>query len=981
MRLFHPHQTRMDMQPNRKLCLLVLLTIFSLHAISAEKHAEGAVPSEHGLAQAFRNPPSEARPWVYWFWIDGNVSKKAITAELESFQESGIGGLVWIEVGGKHWSPKGEATPLSPKWRDAMKWAMKECQRLGLQISPSYGFGYGSGGSHITAEFSMQTLIWSERNVEGGREIVVRLNEPKKKSRYGFYRDVAVMAWRLPESKEAQSYRIFDIDLKRGRANRSVNTGKKRKEKARPMPNGAAISTSDVIDLTSRMDKNGMLTWNAPAGNWVVTRYGHGSNGKNARPLPPAVGGLAADTMSKAGMEAHFDGFLRKIIGDSASAAGKTLSHVWVDSIEIGFQDWTATFPHDFKRLRGYDLGPWLPVLTGRVVGSQELSRRFLWDVRVTQSELMVSNYAGRLRELAQEHGIKLAMEPYGLNNDNFAFGGVADLPMSEFWTSSGFKIAGRFPRIIDYANKPMSSVGHTYGRPVIGAEAFTTLSRWEDHPGIVKAVGDAAFCGGINRLMLHYSGHQPYDNCVPGLRHRMCPNVYNRNNTWWDYSRPWTAYLSRCQYMLQQGRFVADFCYWVGEGSPIRVRMSNPQFPAGYDYDMCSTEILMKMTMKDGSLVLPSGMKYRYLLLPKAERITLPVLKKIQELVDNGAKVIGSVRPTGSPSLTDYPQCDAKVQKIAADLWGNKRIISDKTINDVFVRDMLKPDFESDSGLLHIHRRIGEADVYFISNQTRETLEAACKFRVTGKLPELWNPETGLIAKLPQYSNKDGRTVVPLHFGPAGSKFVVFRESSKGIVRPNEKNYVVPRPLRNIEGSWQLSFDPKWGGPLKPVQFNGLTDWRKRPESGIKYYSGTVIYRKQLNLSEKEIPKHGGRLLLDLGEVEVVSRVRVNGRDCGIAWKVPYRVDITKAVQEGKNELEIEVANLWINRMIGDEQLPEDCEWESRRKLRKWPKWVKTGAKRPSGRFTFTSYKWFNKKSPLVPSGLLGPVRMFVQE
>jgi len=380
-------------------------------------------------------------------------------------------------------------------------------------------------------------------------------------------------------------------------------------------------------------------------------------------------------------------------------------------------------------------------------------------------------------------------------------------------------------------------------------------------------------------------------------------------------------------------------------------------------------------MRVKDGRLVLPSGMSYRYLLLPKTDRMTPALARKIRELADGGARIIASQRLQGAPGLTDYPHCDAEVQKVAAALWDGGRVVSGQTLGEVFTQDGLSPDFEGE-GLQYIHRRVGETDVYFVSQYENCPREATCIFRVAGKGPELWDPETGQIRPLPEFAEKEGgRTAVPLRFEPAQSCFVVFRKTD----RPASHGAVVGRnfpPRRQdaaLAGPWQVAFDPKWGGPAGPLTFDKLEDWSQHADAAIRYYSGTAVYRTTFN--HQPPPVAAQRLFLDLGKVEVMARVRLNGKDCGIAWKPPYLADITDAVRPGSNDLEIDVVNLWINRMIGDEQLPLDANWKDFETLLEWPDWFKNGTPRPSGRCTFSSCRHYQKDSPLIPSGLLGPV------
>lgn len=960
------------------------------------------------LERGFVHPPASARPWAFWFWINGNISKEGITADLEAMKEVGIGGVLWMEVSGEWWAPDGGVAAHTPEWHDAFQWAIRECDRLGIEFDVSVDFGYGSGGPHITPEISMQKIVWSETEVAGGGAVDIRLDKPvveKKLSAWlrpgaqinpkviahieqtDSYRDSAVFAVPVPESDAARAYRIPDMTWKSGLASRL----KPGKQPAKAPPADAVIPVDRVVDLTGRMDAEGRLTWDAPPGRWTVIRFGHASNYKMTRPCPQSAVGLECDRLSRTGIDAHFDAFLKKIIEGAGAAAGRALTHVHIDSWEAGGQNWTATFPAEFRARRGYDLRPWLPILTERIVGSPVETEKFLWDIRATVSEMIRDNYSGRLRQLAKPYGMKFSVEAYGhLCIDNLSYAGHSDFPISEFWARG----EAPFPDLLagrgGYApsSKAMASAAHTYGHPFVGAEAWTSDRGWRDHPYTLKAMGDWAFCQGVNRMIFHLSAHQAYNPMIPGLTHRKWGQHIQRFNTWWEQGAAWMEYLARSQHMLQSGRFAADVACLAGEGAPLNVDDMALDLPAGYDFDFCSPEIVLGMKARDGRVELPSGMSYRYILLPDADRLTLPMMRKIQELADGGARIVARRRPVGSPSLADGPSGDAEVLRLAAALWDSGRVVSDKTMADVFLADGLAPDFEG-GDLQFMHRRAGDADIYFVSHQRDEPAELRCVFRVAGKTPELWNPETGEMRDLPEFVESEGRIAVPLRFDPMQSWFVVFRKPVAARA-PGVRNFPEYRPVCGIEGPWQVTFDPRWKGPAEPVEFASLGDWSAHTDPNIRYYSGTATYRTRFQVSEFKSREEGKgtsgpdtrnltpeSLVLDLGAVDVMARVRVNGTDCGVAWKPPYRVDVTRAVRPGVNSLEIDVVNLWINRMIGDEFLPEDCNWLNFETLAEWPEWFRNGTPRPSGRVTFTTAKHYTRETPLSPSGLHGPVRL----
>lgn len=979
---------------NKRVKFLAVITLIfiNFHQLNAQS----------SLANSFRSPPDELRPWVFWFWINGNITKEGITADLEAMKDAGIGGVLWMEVSGSFWAPDGPIEPNSPEWHEAFQWAISESRRLGLQFDMTFNFGYGGGGPWITPENSMQKLVWSEHLIEGGKQYAISLNKPvvdrsqlKKFEDTWFrhdeqmnpkvrhmldsvdsYRDIAVLAFPLIENEEASKYRIPDLEFESGLKRNRKKGGSTTSPNSIAPPQEALISRDNVIDITKFMDNTGQLNWEAPKGKWQIIRFGHASNLQLTRPCPAHVIGLECDRLSKTGIEAHYEGFMKKIIEESGSNAGKSLTFAHIDSWEAHAQNWTATLPKEFEERRGYNPIPWLPVLSGRVIGSPELSSRFLWDFRHTVSEMMLENYVGRFKQLLKPHNIKLSIEAYGnMVNDNISYAGIADMPVSEFWAFGKKEFPSQAParRGYGFSSKVMSSASHTYGRSVTGSEAWTSDREWRDHPYTLKALGDKMFCVGVNRMIGHLSAHQPYANMVPGLTHRKWGMHFNRFNTWWQYSRPWHNYLSRCQFMLQQGEFIADVIYWFGEGSPLNVNDMDFQMPKGYDFDFASTEIVKQMQVKDGKITLPSGMSYNYLLLPDYDRITLPMVKKIKELVDDGAKVIAQKRFIGSPSLADYPEGDNEIKKMVAELWDNHGVISGKTLDQVFAEDNLAPDF-SGLELDFIHRKTIEEDIYFVANNKNERIEGIqCSFRVDNKIPELWNPETGESRKLSVFSKKEGVITISLDFEPSQSWFVVFGKKATDNIPVATANFPVIKELRTIPGPWSVKFDEKWGGPKEAVVFDSLLDWSKHSNPKIHYFSGTATYKKNFDVAKKP----GSATYLDLGKVQIIARVRLNGKDCGIAWKPPYRVDISSALREGKNSLEIDVVNTWVNRLIGDEQLPLDSDWKNWEILDHWPEWFLNNEPQPSGRLTFTSARHYKNDSKLTSSGLLGPVKL----
>jgi hypothetical protein len=542
-----------------------------------------------------------------------------------------------------------------------------------------------------------------------------------------------------------------------------------------------------------------------------------------------------------------------------------------------------------------------------------------------------------------------------------------------------------------------MSSAAHVNGRQIVAGEAFTCMPgrNWLAHPGSLKALGDTAFCDGVNRFVVHRYAMQPWVGTRrPGVTMGPYGVHYERGNTWWEDSKAWHIYLARCQYLLRQGRFVADVLWLQAEEPMVRLwdRIEAP----GHDYDAIGPQAFMTgVGVKNGVLELPSGMNYRLLVLPAHHRggdyMTPKLLDKIKELVEAGATVVG-MPPVKARGLSGYPRSDGEIKKTAEALWGSAapapagdhkvgkgRVAWGRPVAEVLATMGVAPDFVSSQPLRHIHRTLAGQDMYFVANPTSRPVSALCTFRVSGRQPELWDPVTGEQRDLPEYAHKGGRTMVPLQFDPSGSMFIVFRKASgkgaEGQGPPISRNFPALKTVRELAGPWSVQFDPKWSGLTRALAFDHLEDWAKRPEEAIKYFSGSAEYHKVFDLPGAEIGNPEARIYLDLGRVAIMAAVKLNGKDLGTLWKAPYRVDITGAVKAGENVLQIRVVNLLVNRMIGDEFLPEDSERNKNGTLKQWPVWLEEGKPSPTGRRTFTTWRGLKKEDPLQESGLLGPV------
>jgi len=951
------------------------------------------------LEEAFKTPPDSVKPWVFWFWINGNISREGITKDFEAMKRTGIGGVIWMEVSGPQWAPQGSVESGGREWRELMQWAISEADRLEIVFDLTVDFGYGSGGPHITPDLSMQQLVWSETPVKGGGNVTVRLAKPAAD-----YQDEVKKAWLRPGEqmnpvvmkalKEVDSYRdisVFALPATKKspappiRGGHSKPGAKKDPPALNKQTQQAAVLPEDVIDVSDQVGADGELRWDAPAGDWVVVRLGYASNFKMTRPSPQTAVGLECDRLNTRGIDTHFEHQLKPILDATKNTAGRTLQYIHVDSWEAGFQNWTTGFGEEFKKRRGYDIQPWLPVLAGYCVKNADQTDRFRWDLNQTISELTLANYIERLRERIAPYGIKLSCEPYGklcVNDLDYASRG--DFPIAEFWTERDYK--DPFPTFSDYwynSMKGIASVANTYGKPRVGAESFTGCRGWVDHPYLLKGMGDEAFCNGISHYVFHLSAHQAYDTMKPGLTHRKWGQHINRHQTWWEFSKPYFDYVARCQLLLQQGRRVVDVACLYQEGAPLNFNDVTFSLPSGYDYDFCNSEIIQRMTVENGLICLPSGVSYRYLVLPASGRLTLPVARKVAELRRAGGCVYLQKAIFGTPGLEGYPESDQEVKTLAK-AWP---LLPKGGWGELFASDKLAPDFQGEA-LQWIHRRVEGSDIYFVANTKPESLQRVCSFRCRGKIIELWDPETGNMYAVQTAAISADRTSIMLQFEPAQSWFVVFRDKpSDG--RSLQNPFTSLKAFQMLQGPWKLSFDPNWG-PKETITLDSLSSWSEHTNTLVKYYSGAATYRTSFGGPRSVVA--AGRdgcdrahpsspIYLDLGQVEVMARVKVNGKDCGIVWKPPYRVEISNALRNGQNELDIEVVNTWVNRMIGDEQLPLDSKWKDWETLLSWPDWFTQGKPSSAGRYTFTTVRHYKNNSPLQPSGLLGPVRLMKQD
>jgi hypothetical protein len=730
------------------------------------------------------------------------------------------------------------------------------------------------------------------------------------------------------------------------------------------------INKDEVIDLTSKVNSDGMLDWTPPEGRWIVLRLGYSLTGHQNSPASPEATGLEVDKLNQDHVKAYFDNYLDQYKDATAGLMGeKGLQYIITDSWEAGVQNWTEDMMGEFSRRRNYDILPWLPVLTGHIVESAEASDRFLWDFRKTIADLTTEYHYDQITAILHERGMGRYTESHeggrAFIGDGMEVKRKADIPMSATWTPGGFRGRESEGVAIQYKAdvRESASVAHIYGQNLVAAESMTAIGNtWAFSPERLKPTADMELACGLNRFVIHTSVHQPVDDKIPGLGLGPFGQWFTRHETWSEQALPWTTYLARSCFMLQQGKFMADIIYYYGEDNNITALFGNqlPDIPEGYNYDFVNSDALVNLlSVKKGQIKTPSGMSYHVLAIDSNARyMSLTVLRKIRDLVIDGMVVAGP-KPVASPSLTDD---QTEFQAIVSQLWGSGtgeqsvgkgKVFAGQTLLEVLSAMQVAPDFEytkpqTSTNLLFVHRKLEDIEIYWVNNRNNRVENLEATFRVEGIVPELWYPETGKIG-LASYQIADGRTKVPLHLEPNDALFVVFRK------RADAPSYTLPglveTKLTTIEGAWDVSFQPNRGAPAQ-ITFEELTSWTENPDTGVKYFSGTGTYTKTIQAPSDWFDTDG-QLWLDLGDVKNLAEVVVNGESLGIVWKKPFRVDVTEALKPGENTLEFRITNLWVNRLIGDQQL------------------------NITKKYTYTTQAFYQADSPLLPSGLLGPVQI----
>lgn len=965
------------------------------------------------LQKSFQTPPDESKPWAYWWWLKANVDEQSITHDLEEMKAKGFGGLLLFDARGYHEGhvppPESRADFMSPKWRRLVKYSMKEADRLGIKMSINLSICAGAlkGPWNVGAD-SPKELVWTAAQVPGPKLIRCQLKKPESLK---YFNDIAVLAVRRDDAKRINPTKDLDkASLEDALATkwRKINT----------KPKTPTVATG-VVDLTGKVDAEGNLSWTVPAGNWTILRFGYAAMDGHE---------FDVDILDPKAVEGHYNRMGKALVKDAGPLAGKTLTHFYSVSWEGAIPTWTGNFDAYFKKYRGYAPRNFMAVLAGMTIKNNETTQRFLNDYYKTLGDCFRENFYGTLRRLSNKDGIKWHSESGGpwtrrlptfKNADQLAFLGNNDMPQGEFW------YPGR------YMNRQPAMAAHVYGRRLAATEAFTHMRRhWDVYPALLKPCADTTFCDGINQFIWHTFTASPPELGKPGSEYFAGTHV-NPNVTWFQQLGPMLDYLGRCQQMLRQGHYVADVCCYVGD-APYqhwgRFKTwrggSFLQVGPGNTYDLITTGALVdRMSVEDGDLVLPDGMRYRVLVIDLAIGTIPPqVMQKLVDLAKAGATIVlGDMRASKAPGLEHYPACDKEIARLTNELWGPAKmerskdkkskarkptsrklgkgtIFTDTTLAEVFKRKGIQPDFQGPWD--YTHRHDNDTEIYFVDGEGT----ANCTFRVSGKKPELWDPVTGEVRDAIEWrATDDGRTIVPLSLPHNGSIFVLFRQSAEephlvSVIKPSgvsddtldvvsldkdrlrlniwqageytlkdSQGKTAKLNLNDLyqaiglTGPWQINFVPGVGEPFS-AKFEQLSPWDKSEDIRIKHFSGTATYVKTFKLNAAQAQ---GLVRLQLGTVKDIATVRLNGKSLGIVWTAPWSVDLTGVVKAGKNVLEIDVTNTWVNRLIGDAALPPE------------KRLTKTNILLQKGKRNFPGWKGYASEDPLETSGLLGPVRV----
>jgi hypothetical protein len=938
------------------------------------------------LKRGFIDPPSKARPKVYWWWLNGYVDKGRILEELTAMKNAGIAGMDIFEIG----VPKGDTMiPAGPAFMgdeslETIRYAIQEAGKLKLEVGLNMASSWNAGGSWTLPVHAAKSLYFSTVKVKGPAKEKINLPFPKifkgddkgnnliptnANGKPAYYEEVAVLA------------------IPAGIKNNTLDTGK-------------------IINLSRYFNSNTeIVDYKLPDGEWEIYRYVSSNSGEQLKLPSPNSKGPIIDHFDSSATRAHFLHIINRLKSVLGNFNNTALKSLYLASYEATGTVWTSTLPVEFRKNHGYDVHKLIPAMFNKELFDTETTDRFQADLKKTLSELMINNFYRKAKQVSNSFGLKINSEAGGpgqpLHNvpaEPLKALGSLDIPRGEFWNKH--HIYNKDSVDVLQVVKEVAAASHIYNRGIVEEESFTSFEHWQEGPFELKPLADRAFCEGMNKVVVHGFSHNPKGAGFPGFVYHAGTH-FNDKRVWWTKVRPFNDYLARVSYVLQETKFVADVVYYYGDKVPNSVTAKNTSFKVGtgYDYEVINTDVLLhQLLVKDGLLVLPNGAKFRILSLAGMDEVNPQVLKKIQKLAAAGAIITGT-KPAKAVGLIHQLKGDEAVKNTANQLWTNTRSTFKKELigkGKVFTNlSPLKifqglgvvPDLDysgSDKPVIdYIHTTKGDVDFYYIRNTTGKPISRLCAFRQQNKVPEIWDPVTGEVVAINIYDAGKQQTKIPISLPAYGSYFIVFKNGrpvphyislslnesdppfikytkngiqllGDGVYRLGEAKKIQNKvKIASIEGAWKVGFTKGWGAP-DSATFPTLMSWTESGDKGIKYYAGTATYQKTFSYYNNPTVHKGDQLYLDLGNISKVAEVWLNGERLGITWAQPYNFNVTGLVRNGENELKVEVANVWSNRLTGD---------------------AITGEKFTNTNIAISSrgVKW--AVSPLVVSGLLGPV------
>lgn len=961
----------------------ILFALTAVLAAACTPTTDVAEQSFETFRTNFQNPPQTYGVDCWWWWLNSNVTKEAITKDLEAMKAKGFFGAMVFDAGG-HQQGGHQDIPAGPQfgskeWTELFVFALDEAERLGLEIGFNIQSGWNLGGPCVTPQYAAKRITSSEAKVSGGQS-GIKLAQPATKQDY--YKDIAVLAFPVDDNKVSdQPIHYLEYKLSIHELGGSApdcrflldNERANPREKITGTP--YIISKDSIINLSDKMDADGNLDWTAPDGDWIVMRVGYTCTDARVSTSSKPWQGLVLDYLSPEAIDFYLSSVVKPIFDAAGHHVGKTLKFMETDSWECGGMNWSDNFPGDFQSLNGYDVISYLPVVGGYVIDDMDKTSAFLSDFRKTVGWAVANNHYKKFSEFAHEHNMGIQPESAGPHAGpfdgvrNYSF---SDIVMGEFWAQSPHRPTPE----ARFFMKQASSSAHIYGKKIVGAESFTTIGpHWNDeiwHDQ--KSSFDHEICAGLNRVYFHTFSCSPKEMGLPGQEYFAGTHV-NPQVTWWEESTGFINYMTRVQSLVQEAKFYGDVLYYYGDHIPVIYPFKHSNMAGtmpGFDFDATSEDALLQFEVdKDGGIIVPSGLKYKVLVLPDHKVLSMAVLKKVEKMLKQGATVIG-YKPERCITLIGGEEAQKEFKALADKVWGPA---SDKggksygkgtlawgvSAREYLLSKGLSEDFKvaEDPELKtvdYIHYVIGGRPMYYIANLTDKALEITPSFRISGRAPELWDAMNGEIRPLEAFCQKDGLTAIPLHLDPYGSAIVVFNEEIAADACGNgEKNFPEYTALQTVAGPWTVEFDPAWGGPAK-TEFKELIDWTTSSDPGIKYYSGHASYTTSFDFA----PENGVKYFIDLGSVKDVgmATVRLNGKDKGLVWAKPFRLDVTDALKAGSNTLEVTVVNSWFNRAMGDQLHPDKKQYTSTNIV-----------------VVHDYYGKPRSDKDLSPSGLIGPV------